>query len=315
MLRNLLWATSKHDAYLVQNYSLMHWSALLRRGKEVLDVARPIEPTLPYPSSPTQTLSRVQVSSMAVKDNLLVAGGIKGELICKYLDQPGVAFATRISTREFAITNAVDISHNPSGTVRIIAANNDAHVRIYDSGNFTCLNTFSFPWSVNNTTANPDGKLLAVLGDSTECLIADAQSGKVVGNLKGHLDYSFASAWHPDGRVLATGNQDTTCRLWDIRNLSRSFALLKGRMGAIRAIRFTSDGRFMAMAEPADFLHIYDTQSDYTKAQEIDIFGEIAGFSFSPDAEALFVGIADRTYGSVMEFNRRHCYRYLDPIY
>jgi len=25
--------------------------------------------------------------------------------------------------------------------------------------------------------------------------------------LKGHLDYSFAVAWHPNGLVFATGNQ------------------------------------------------------------------------------------------------------------
>lgn len=45
-LRNLLWATSKHDVYLMQNYSVMHWSSLLTRGKEVLNVAKPIVPTL-----------------------------------------------------------------------------------------------------------------------------------------------------------------------------------------------------------------------------------------------------------------------------
>lgn len=137
----------------------------------------------------------------------------------------------------------------------------------------------------------------------------------MVGNLKGHLDYSFASAWHPDGRILATGNQDTTCRLWDMRNLSESLAVLKGRMGAIRAIKFSSDGQFMAMAEPADFVHVYDTQSDYCKAQEIDLFGEIAGISFSPDTDALFVGVADRTYGSLLELNRRRCNGYMDSIF
>jgi WD40 repeat protein len=128
------------------------------------------------------------------------------------------------------------------------------------------------------------------------------------------LDYSFASAWHPNGQILATGNQDTTCRLWDIRNLSQSIAVLKGRMGAIRALRFTSDGRFLAMAEPADFVHIFDSQSGYTQSQEIDIFGEIAGVSFSPDTEALFVGVADRTYGSLLEFTRKHYYQYLDSM-
>ncbi|KAL0392332.1 UNVERIFIED_CONTAM: putative WD repeat-containing protein C2A9.03 [Sesamum radiatum] len=313
-LRNLLWATSKHDVYLMQNYSVMHWSSLLRRGKEVLNVAKPITPTLKYPGCFAQPLSRVQISTMTVKDNLMVAGGFQGELICKYIDQPGVAFCTKISTDENAITNAVDIYRNPSGATRVMTANNDAQVRVMDAVNFTCLNRFTFPWSVNNTSVSPDGKLLAVLGDSPECLIADAQSGKVIGNLKGHLDYSFASAWHPDGRILATGNQDTTCRLWDVRNLSESIAVLKGRMGAIRAIKFTSDGRYMAMAEPADFVHIFDTQSDYLKGQEIDLFGEIAGISFSPDTEALFVGVADRTYGSLLEFNRKRYDHYLDCI-
>lgn len=138
---------------------------------------------------------------------------------------------------------------------------------------------------------------------------------QVIGSLKGHLDYSFTSAWHPDGRILATGNQDTTCRLWDIRNLSKSLAVIKGRMGAIRAVKFSSDGRFMAMAEPADFVHILDTESGYVQGQEIDIFGEIAGISFSPDSEALFVGVSDRTYGSLLEFNMRHNNQYLDSIF
>lgn len=133
-----------------------------------------------------------------------------------------------------------------------------------------------------------------------------------IATLKGHLDYSFSSAWHPDGHVLATGNQDTTCRLWDVRNLSRSFATLKGRIGAIRGLKFSSDGRFLAAAEAADFVHVYDAEAGYAAAQEIDMFGEIAGVSFSPDAEALFVGVADRTYGSLLEFRRRRRYGYLD---
>ncbi|GMH00127.1 hypothetical protein Nepgr_001966 [Nepenthes gracilis] len=315
MLRNLLWATSKHDVYLMQNYSVMHWSALQKRSKEVLNVAKPFDPALKYPGSWSQPLTRVQISTMSVKDNLLVAGGFHGELICKYLNQAGVAFSTKLTAEENAITNAVDVFSSPSGSKRVMTANNDAQVRVFDAVNFACLNQFSYPWSVNNTSVSPDGKLLAVLGDSKECLVADAQSGKVVGSLKGHLDYCFTSAWHPDGRTLATGNQDTTCRLWDVRNMSVSLAVLKGRMGAIRALKFTSDGRFMAMAEPADFVHIFDTESGYEKGQEIDLFGEIAGISFSPDTEALFVGVADRTYGSVLEFNRRRNHGYLEAIF
>lgn len=313
-LRNLVWATSKHDVYLMQNYSIMHWSPLTHKGTEVLNVAGRVVPSEKHPGSSAQPLSRVQISTMSVKDNLVVAGGFRGELICKRLDQPGVSFCTKVSHDENAITNAVEIYRNASGSTRLMTANNDCIIREFDTEKFTVLSRFSFPWSINHTAVSPDSKLVAVLGDNTDCLLADSLTGKTIATLKGHLDYCFAGAWHPDGHILATGNQDTMCRLWDIRNLSSSFAVLKGRMGAIRSIRFSSDGRFMAMAEPADFVHIYDTWQDYNKSQEIDLFGEVAGISFSSDSEALFVGVADRTYGSLLEFNRRRSNFYLDTI-
>ncbi|KAF7042036.1 hypothetical protein CFC21_051739 [Triticum aestivum] len=308
-LRNLLWATSKHDVYVTQNYSVMHWSSLLRRGKEVPNVAGPNQDM-----RGGRPLSRVQISTMMVKDNLLAAGGFHGELICKYVDQPGVAFCTNLAGNKKSITNAVEIYKSPNGSTRVMAANNDCVVRTFDTEKYSLLTQFPFAWSVNNMSVSPDGKLLAVLGDSSDCLIADSGSGKEIASLRGHADYSFASAWHPDGRVLATGNQDRTCRLWDVRNPSEAFAVLEGRIGAVRGLRFSPDGRFLAAAEPADFVRVYDVAAGYARAQEIDLFGEIAGVSFSPDdgAEALFVGVADRTYGSLLEFRRRHRHAYLD---
>ncbi|GER33839.1 transducin/WD40 repeat-like superfamily protein [Striga asiatica] len=57
-------------------------------------------------------LSQTQVSTMSVRDNLLIAGGFQGELICKYLDRPGVSFCTRTTYEENAITNAIEIYDN-----------------------------------------------------------------------------------------------------------------------------------------------------------------------------------------------------------
>ena len=135
---------------------------------------------------------------------------------------------------------------------------------------------------------------------------------QTVSTVEGHLDYSFASAWHPDGRVFATGNQDKTCRVWDIRKLSSPTAILKGNLGAVRSICFSSDGQFMYVAEPADFVHVYSTQDDYRRRQEIDFFGEISGVALSPDDESLYIGIWDRTYASLLQYNKRHSYGYLD---
>ena len=65
-----------------------------------------------------------------------------------------------------------------------------------------------YDWAVNFAAARPsnDG-LIAVVGDYPVAQLTDLKSGKPVAALKGHLDYSFAAAWHPEGNLLATGNQ------------------------------------------------------------------------------------------------------------
>ncbi|CAI5499091.1 unnamed protein product [Closterium sp. Naga37s-1] len=280
-----------------------------------------------------EAVDRVQVSTMCVRHGLLVAGGFHGEMVCTRLgtgseadagsgSEAGVAFTGRVSRDESAITNAVEIFRSNSGALSVLTSNNDCVVRDFDVATFSILSrhvfpwpvnvSHAFPWPVNHTAVAPDSTLVSVVGDDPEALLLDLTSGKVVARMQGHVDYSFATAWHPGGNLFATGNQDTTCRVWDRRRLDSSLFTLKGRLGAIRSLRFTSDGRFMAMAEPADFVHVFDTSSGFTRAQEIDIFGEIAGISFSPDTEALFIGVADRTYSSLLEYTRAHMYAYLD---
>eukprot|EP00898_Chlorokybus_atmophyticus_P008656 jgi/Chlat1/8792/Chrsp90S09252 len=302
-LRNLVWATSKHDVYVMHHCAINHWSPVRNKATEVLNLG-----------GGPHGVSRVQISTMAAQDNLIVAGGFNGEMVCKNVDQPGLSYNARITHDENAITNAVELFETASGAKRIMTSNNDSIVRVFDTETFVTTSRFYYPWAVNHTTVSPDKKLVCVVGDDPEGFLADSQSGKPVASLKGHLDYSFASAWHPDGRIFATGNQDTTCRLWDIRYLASSMGLLRGRIGAIRSLRFSNDGQFLAMAEPADFVHLLDSRQDYTRGQEIDLFGEVAGISFSPDSEAFYIGVADRTYGSLLEFNRHRARNYLTAV-
>ncbi|KAG5390039.1 hypothetical protein IGI04_031580 [Brassica rapa subsp. trilocularis] len=303
-LRELVWATSNHDVYLMCNNSITHWSTLTSSRDEVLDLAGLVTPSEEHPGSLLEGFSKTQVSSLAVKDGMVVAGGFSGELICKHLDRPGVSFCYRLTSEENAITNSVNIHRNSSGALHFMASSNDGGVRNFDMETYQLVQHFHYPWPVNHSSVSPDGKLVTILGDDPDGLLVDSNNGETVGRLYGHLDYSFASAWHPDGVTFATGNQDKTCRVWDVRNLSKSVAILKGNLGAIRSIKFTSDGQYMAMAEAADFVHIYNTNTGYMNEQEIDFFGEISGISFSPDTESLFIGVYDRSYGSLIEFAR-----------
>ncbi|XP_066371483.1 uncharacterized WD repeat-containing protein C2A9.03-like [Miscanthus floridulus] len=313
-LRNLVWATSKHDVYLLLHYSVLHWSALNGVDTKIMDVHGHVAPSEKHPGSLLEGFVQTQISTMAVKDNLLVAGGFQGELICKHLDREGISFCCRTTYDDNAITNALEIFNTSSGALHFIASNNDCGVREYDMERYQLFKHFRFDWPVNHTSLSPDGKLVIIVGDDTDALLIDANSGKTIHSVKGHLDYSFASAWSPDGLTFATGNQDKTCRIWDARNLSQSVHVLRGNVGAIRSIRFTSDGQFLSMAEAADFVHIFDIKSDYNKRQELDFFGEVSGMSFSPDTDTLYVGISDRTYGSLLQFGRLYDYSYLDSL-
>ena len=109
-----MWATSKHDVYFTSHYSIRHWSALSGANTELMNVEGHVAPrevwcviVFSFSVSDlrglschstyiindhlyTETLgilsegfSQTQVSTLAVKDNLLVAGGFQGELICK----------------------------------------------------------------------------------------------------------------------------------------------------------------------------------------------------------------------------------------
>ncbi|KAI3738813.1 hypothetical protein L2E82_28984 [Cichorium intybus] len=313
-LRNLVWATSKHDVYLMSNYSIMHWSSLSQNLTEILNFSGHVAPTEKHAGSLLEGFTQTQISTLAVNDDFLVAGGFQGELACKRLDKQGVSFCTRTTYEDNAITNAIEIYDTLSGGMHFMASNNDCGVREYDMEGFQLVNHFRFPWPVNHTSLSPDRKLITVVGDHLDGLLVDSTNGKTVATVEGHLDYSFASAWHPNGTIFATGNQDKTCRVWDLRNLSTPVSVLKGNMGAVRSVRFSSDGQFLVVAEPADFVHVYNTELNYEKRQEIDFFGEISGVSLSPDDETLYIGVWDRTYASLLQFNKRHKYGYLDSF-
>lgn len=299
-LRNLLWATSKHDVFVTHDNCIRHWSTISRQSEKIMDLNGGPE------GRHAPGLGCVQISTMCVKDSIAAAGGFNGELVVRNINHPGFICSKRISANENGITNGLEIYEAPSGGTCILSANNDCMVRGLDASTFGYTNVCSFPWAVNYTAVDPmSRKLACVVGDDPASVLLDLSSGKQVASMHGHLDFSFAAAWHPSGNMVATGNQDTTTRVWDVRYLRASLAVLKGQMASIRSLRFSSDGRFLAAVEPADFVHVYDTQSTFSRSQEIDFFGEVSGIAFSPDADKLFVAISDTNYSSLLEFNRR----------
>ncbi|KAI8089835.1 WD40-repeat-containing domain protein [Halteromyces radiatus] len=294
-LRNLLWATSKNTVYYIRGNTVRQWSPQRKESKEILDLD----------NTQTNYFRTMKISSMACKDDILFVGGFLGDYLLQRIgpDTTTSSHYGLISNQNTGIVNHADIIMGKNGNWKILVSDNDTKARLLDVNSYAVEKTYTFAFPVNCSAMSPDKRVLCAVGDSTETHLVDAASGKNIKVMNDHHDFSFACCYSPDGMTLATGNQDKTTRIYDVRNLSRSLHVLGANVGAIRSLHFSSDGKYLAMAEPVDFVHIFDTHT-YENSQVIDFFGDIAGVAFTPDDQALMIANNDDNVGGIFEFQR-----------
>ncbi|CAO3586856.1 unnamed protein product [Absidia cylindrospora] len=292
-LRNLLWAPSKNSVHYISGNTVRQWSPQRKVSKEILDLD----------NTKTNYCRTIKVSSMVSKGGVIFVGGFSGDYVLHQVDGDARTHCGLISNQSTGIVNHADIITGKNGNQKVLVSDNDMKTRILDVHSLAIEQTLSFPFPVNCSTISPDKHALCVVGDTTETHILDISSGKVISVLDDHHDFSFTCCYSPDGKMLATGNQDKTTRIYDVRNLSKSLHVLGANVGAIRSLHFSNDGRRLAMAEPIDFVHIFDT-SDYETCQVIDFFGDIAGVAFTPDDQALMIANNDDRVGGIFEFQK-----------
>jgi len=87
-----------------------------------------------------------------------------------------------------------------------------SYVKLWDVGTGKLLQTLGpGPRQVEFVSCSPDGRLVAMGGDSLE--LWDAAGGTRVHKLNGHV-YVSSLAFSPDGELLATGGTTGEIRLW-----------------------------------------------------------------------------------------------------
>ncbi len=111
---------------------------------------------------------------------------------------------------------------------------------------------------------------------------------KALETLKGHLDACFSCSWSPCGNLLATGSQDGTCHIFDVRKFgsfhsyhkyhtrrlnTSSLHILPAVLAPIQSVKFSPDGCILAVAEADDYVHIFNVKNDFNTSQTIDFFG------------------------------------------
>jgi WD40 repeat protein len=193
-------------------------------------------------------------------------------------DRSGVVLWYPDSGRERTLSRAGNAVFAPDG--RTLAIGVTTMFRLHTPQNALIRHSWgSIEMSVvhyNRTQLTSDDDLLTLV---------DLATGKERA-LRGHTAGINALAYSPDGRLLGTGSDDMTVRVWDV-DTGSEVQRFRGHLGGISALAFAPDGSFLVSAG-------YDNSVkrwDLTAAQRENVLrghrGAVAALAFSPDGTRL----------------------------
>lgn len=122
----------------------------------------------------------------------------------------------------------------------------------------------------------------------------DLQIGKKVIDLSGHSAPVKALVMTPDGRVLVSGSEDGTLRLWDLDS-QQCMGVLVGHYGPVRCVAVTSDGKTAISGSEDKTIRIWNVQNGKQQQVLLGNLAEVQALAVSPDGRMLASGGSDST--------------------
>jgi WD40 repeat protein len=163
-----------------------------------------------------------------------------------------------------------------NGTTSLDAASSYQVMRLLDFKSLKTIKTLQeHKNSVSDVAFSPDGSKIAVTADSFVTLW-DAKTGKLIHTLKGHLKNDSealnsmeekvnqgnqgkkieinvllsvsAVGFSPDGKLLASGGQDNTIKIWEV-DTGKELYTLRGNDCTVNSVAFSPDGQVLVSGD------------------------------------------------------------------
>lgn len=203
-LHHNLICNSYHDLYYLGQNNCVNSFCTIRKKKKK------------YPNS------ELNPACLAVSKNFYALGGHEGNLELYNLKSNNSIYNGMITADgESHITNHLSFSDENGSSLDLLVSSNDCTLKIFDlvQGFSNPSYKFSKSVGINFAKKSPFKPLIATYSDQLDPEIVDRRSNEIVMSLIGHEDYGFCLDWHPiNEHIIASGNQDATTRIWDLRN-------------------------------------------------------------------------------------------------
>jgi len=133
---------------------------------------------------------------------------------------------------------------------------------------------------------SPDGKVLAVGGDSRKVRLWDVARQRWVGDLTAPAMPVFSLAFSPDGKVLAAATNAGQVRLWDMAT-RKKIRTLNAHHSMALSVRFSPNGRLLATGGMDRMIRIWDMSTKALAATLRHAEGAVWALAFSPNGRML----------------------------